>query len=111
MENAIDDLLVAMRSAKAEASNLDIPFSPKAIYVHHERRGRGSEPRGLGARPFTQRMARPILIWRHLVEHGKVDPAEIAVYCDLKFDSKLPPPPSFNLFYGGDNDYDRFIAG
>src|ERR1039458_10433283 len=56
-------------------------------------------------------MARPILIWRHLVEHGKVNPAEIAVYCDLKFDAKLPAPPTFNLFAGGDTDYDRFISG
>jgi type III restriction enzyme len=63
------------------------------------------------ARPFNERMARPILIWRYLVEHGKVDPAEIAVYCDLKFDAKLPPPVTFNLFSGGDTDYDRFMAG
>ncbi len=111
MENAIDDLLVSMRAAKAEASNLDVPFSPKAIYVSTTNAVDGVPSREDTARPFTQRMARPILIWRHLVEHRKVDPAEIAVYCDLKFDSKLPPPPSFNLFSGGDNDYDRFIAG
>jgi type III restriction enzyme len=111
MENAIDDLLVAMRAAKAEASNLDIPFSPKAIYVSTTNAVDGVPSREDMARPFAQRMARPILIWRHLVEHGKVDPAEIAVYCDLKFDSKFPSPPSFNLFSGGDNDYDRFIAG
>jgi hypothetical protein len=40
-----------------------------------------------------------------------VDPAAIAVYCDLKFDSRLPPPATFNLFSGGDSDYDRFSAG
>ena len=46
----------------------------------------------------------PAMAARHLVEHGKVNPTEIAVYCDLKFDSKLPPPPTFNLFASGDTD-------
>jgi type III restriction enzyme len=59
--------------------------------------------------PFKERQARPILIWRHLVEHAGVDPASIAIYCDLRFDSKMSPPADFNLFSQG--DYDRFIAG
>ena len=63
------------------------------------------------ARPFKERLARPILIWRHLVENAGVDPATVAVYCDLKFDPKMPPLPEFNLFAQGDSDYDRFIAG
>ena len=62
-------------------------------------------------RPFRERQARPILIWRHLVENAGVDPATIAVYCDLRFDPKMPPPAGFNLFSKGDSDYDRFIAG
>jgi type III restriction enzyme len=33
------------------------------------------------------------------------------VYCNLKFDAKFPPPPNFNLFAGGDSDYDKFVAG
>jgi type III restriction enzyme len=71
----------------------------------------GSPVREDTARPFRERLARPILIWRHLVENAGVDPKEIAVYCDLKFDSKMPPPPTFNLFAGGDTDYDQFMAG
>jgi adenine-specific DNA-methyltransferase len=53
---------------------------------------------------------RPILIWRHLVENAGVDPATIAVYCDLKFDSKLPKaliikdaPVPGEIGFGSDN--------
>lgn len=111
MEDAINDLLLTMAKAEAETEKLYLPFRPKAIYVSTTNAVDGVAAREDMARPFEQRMARPILIWRHLVEHGKVDPAEIAVYCDLKFDRKLPPPPRFNLFSGGDTDYDRFMAG
>src|SRR2546422_4191100 len=55
--------------------------------------------------PFDERMARPILIWRHLVENGGVDPNDIAVYCDLKFDPKLPRPAGFNLFAGRSEEH------
>ena len=46
-----------------------------------------------------------------MVEHHCIDPATIAVYCNLKFDPRFPPPPRFNLFAGGDNDYESFIRG
>jgi type III restriction enzyme len=111
MEDAINDLLSTMRKAEEEAKRLGLPIRPKAIYVSTTNTVDGVPTREDMARPFKERMARPILIWRHLVEHGKVNPAEIAVYCDLKFDAKLPPPPTFNLFAGGDTDYDRFMAG
>ena len=111
MEDAINDLLGTMRKSESEAKKLRLPIRPKAIYVSTTNTVDGVPMREDIARPFHERMARPILVWRHLVEHGKVDPAEIAVYSDLKFDAKLPPPPTFNLFAGGDTDYDRFMAG
>jgi type III restriction enzyme len=111
MEIAINELLVEMKKADAAASRLGLDFLPKAIYVSNTNVVDGSSIKEDAARPFKERLARPILIWRHLVEKGEVDPAEIAVYCDLKFDKKFPPPADFNLFAGGDSDYDRFIAG
>lgn len=33
------------------------------------------------------------------------------MYCNLKFDRRFPKPSNFNLFSGGDNDYEEFIAG
>lgn len=111
MEIAINELLAEMNKADATAARLGLGFRPKAIYVSNTNVVDGSSVKEDAARPFTERMARPILIWRHLVENGHVDPKEIAVYCDLKIDSKFPPPPSFNLFAGGDSDYDQFIAG
>lgn len=46
-----------------------------------------------------------------MVNEKNVDPDNIAVYCDLKFDNAFPPPINFHLFSGGDNDYDNFISG
>ena len=45
------------------------------------------------------------------MENAGIDPATVVVYCDLKFDRQYPPPPGFNLFSGGDRDYDNFISG
>jgi type III restriction enzyme len=111
MEGAVDDLLEAMGEAEGAAKALGVPFRPKAIYVSTTNAADGVTIRDDVARPFRERQARPILIWRHLVEHAGIDPATIAIYCDLKFDAKLPAPPGFNLFSGGDADYDRFTAG
>lgn len=111
MEIAINELLTDLEKAEAAASRLGLDFSPKAIYVANTNVADGTSTREDMARPFAMRQARPILIWRHLVETAGVDPTEIAIYCDLKFDSKFPPPPDFNLFAGGDNDYDRFMSG
>lgn len=110
MEIAVDDMLAAMRQVEQTAKELALPFQPKAIYVTNTNVVSGGGPDNVHA-PFKQRQARPILIWRHLVENCGVDPKEIAVYCNLKFDPKNPPPPFFNLFSGGDNDYDNFING
>ena len=111
MEAAVDELVSEMRRAETTAERLGLDFRPKAIYVSKTNAVDGSSIREDTARPFDERLARPVLIWRHLVEHGSVDPAHIAVYCDLKFDKKLPPPPGFNLFAGGDSDYGNFVAG
>jgi len=111
MEIAIDELLGEMSKAQKTVEKLGLNFQPKAIYVSNTNMVDGSSPKEDASRKFTDRMARPILIWRHLVENSGIDPKEIAVYCDLKFDSKLPPPPSFNLFAGGESDYEEFMAG
>jgi type III restriction enzyme len=111
MEVAIDDMLDSMRRTEEAAIHLELPFQPKAIYVSNTNVVPGKGNIDSVHAPFEQRQARPILIWKHLVENHKIDPSKIAVYCNLKFDSKFPPPPSFNLFAGGDADYDNFIAG
>jgi len=111
MELAVNDLLSEMGDATKSASDLGLPFRPKAIYVSNTNTIDGASIKDDMARPFKERQARPILIWRHLVENAGVDPATIAVYCDLRFDAKMPPPADFNLFSQGDSDYDRFIAG
>lgn len=111
MELCITDLVKEMHGAEKAAQVLDLSFRPKAIYVSTTNTVDGLTPKEDAARPFKERQARPILIWRHLVESLGVDPSTIAVYCDLKFDKKMPPPPEFVLFSGGDSDYDEFING
>jgi type III restriction enzyme len=110
MEIAVDELLCEMNQAEKTAGSLGLSIHPKAIYVSTTNAVDGSTIKEDMNRVFTERKARPILIWRHLV-HAGIDPSEIAVYCDLKFDSKFPPDPRFNLFAGGDADYDNFTAG
>lgn len=111
MELCVDGLLDEMKKADRAAVDSGLSFRPKAIYVSTTNAVDGVTPKEDSLRRFKERQARPILIWRHLVESRKVDSATIAVYCDLKFDKKAPPPPTFNLFAGGDADYERFIQG
>jgi type III restriction enzyme len=110
MELAIDEMLGQIRKASTAAAKLRLPFIPKAIYVGNTNVVDGVSIKEDAARPFSERMARPIVIWRHLVSRG-IDPSRIAVYCDLKFEAKSRPPAGFNLFAGGDSDYDRFVSG
>lgn len=110
MEIAVDDMLAALKQTEKSAADLGLPFCPKAIYVSNTNAVQGLGMDNVNV-PFESRSARPILIWRHLVEHHGIDPAKIAVYCNLKFDAKFPPPANFNLFAGGDNDYENFISG
>jgi len=111
MEIAINELLTDFRKSETAAVRLGLDFRPKAIYVTNTNVADGTSVKEDAARQFHERLARPILIWRHLVETARVDPKHIAVYCDLKFEAKFPPPANFNLFSGGDTDYDQFIAG
>ncbi len=112
MEEALDNMLEAMHRATEKAAALQAGFVPKAIYVC---RTNISQEDGLAdnaSRPFEERKAPPILIWRYLVEHKGVDPKDIAVYCDLRLDRKHnPPPEDFVLFSGGDDDFSVFTAG
>jgi type III restriction enzyme len=110
MEVAIDDMLDNLVQVQMAAKDHNLPYTPKAIYVSQTNivSGKGHVDNVLS--PFEQRQARPILIWRHLVENRGIDPNKIAVYCSLRFDPKFPPPPNFILFAGGDSDYDNFIS-
>lgn len=111
MEVCIDDLLAEMARAERTGAKVAAGFAPKAIYVSNTNAVDGVSIRDDMSRPFAQRMARPILIWRYLVETKGIDPSSVAVYSDLKFDPKHGPPAGFNLFSGGDADFDRFMAG
>lgn len=111
MEIALDDMLDDMKRVDNSASELGLTFHPKAIYVSNTNILPDGSVKDVVTIPFIDRQARPILIWRHLVENRGIAPEEIAVYCNLKFDPKFPPPLVFNLFSGGDSDYDNFISG
>lgn len=112
METTIDDMLQELAKATKVAASISAPIKPKAIYVAKTNIKEGNSfQRDNPKRPFKQREAPPILIWRHLIEHRKIDPATVAVYCKLDFDRNYPPPPEFVLFSGGDADYENFTAG
>ena len=110
MEMAINNLLEDMKETEEAAKKYECGFLPKAIYVSDTNMLLTTSEVDNPLVPFNERRARPIKIWRYLVEQG-VDPEEIAVYCNLKFDKRFPKPDNFNLFSGGDNDYEEFIKG
>lgn len=112
MESAIDDMLSMMDIIIAKAERYHAGFCPKAIYVSQTNRSQLDGTRDNPARPFKERQAPPILIWRYLVEKKGVDPADIAVYCDLAMDRKHnPPPDDFNVYSGGEDDFAAFTDG
>lgn len=112
METMIDSLIDSMKIATEKAKLLQAGFSPKAIYVCRTNINQDDGSTDMVSRPFVERKAPPILIWRYLVEQKGVDPSEIAVYCDLKLDRVAhPPPPDFKLFSGGEQDFAVFSAG
>lgn len=92
MEIAINELVAEMDRAQRTADRLSVNLRPKAIYVTNTNVVDGATIKEDAERPFEERQARPILVWRHLVESCGVPPEEIAVYCDLRFDRKAPPP-------------------
>lgn len=112
MQEAISEMYAELQEAVAEAATLDLPFTPKAIYVS-QTNVVADNPNQTDShkQPFAQRQAPPILIWRHLVETLGADPTTVAVYADLKTDKDHPLPDDFILFTGKDKDYDEFTNG
>ena len=112
METMIDDMLDAMKVSADAASSQNAGFLPKCIYVSKTNINSEDGSMDQPSKPFTERKAPPILIWRYLIEERNIDPRTVAVYCDLKFErSTNPPPEEFKLFSGGDQDFAAFQAG
>lgn len=112
LEETLDDMLSMFKVTTQKASDFNAGFLPKAIYVSKTNISQEDGLRDLVTRPFEQRKAPPILIWRYLVEQKGIDPSDIAVYCDLKFDHRnFPPPDDFVLFSGGEEDFAVFTEG
>lgn len=110
MEDAVDELITDYNKLKSYNLENDIGFTPKAIYVSNTNVIAETGDKDNIFIDFDQRQSRPIKIWKQLVNKNGVDPDDIAVYCNLKFDSRFPPPANFHLFSGGENDYDQFIT-
>jgi type III restriction enzyme len=111
METAVDALLADMADAQAAAATLAEPFRPKAIYVCSTNTVDGAPISEDLKRPYTERQARPILIWRHLVENAGIDPSKIVIYSQLKFTKNFPAPRTMRILSGGDKDYTSFLQG
>ena len=112
MEETIDILMAEYKKVGRDAKRFGVPGIPKAIYVSNTNvLADGSGRKDNAKRPFAQREAPPILIWRHLTEKHKIPSASIAVYCSLKFEKGFPPPVEFVHFTGKDKDYEALTAG
>jgi type III restriction enzyme len=112
MQETISEMLTGMREVEADAVKENVSFRPKAIYVCNtnvlaDDAGQTDDPK----QPFDQRQAPPILIWRYLTEQCDIATEEVVVYADLKTHRDFPIPPNFNLFTGGERDYEDFVAG
>ena len=110
MEIAIDELIADYNGLQKYIENNNVGINPKAIYVSNTNIVAETGDKDNYLLPFEERQSSPIKIWRYLVDKHGVDPNDIAVYCDLKVDSRFPVPDNFHLFSGGENDYERFIA-
>lgn len=86
MEVAVSEMHEDMKLVEqaAEAENLN--FSPKAIYVTSTNVVDHAVVEDSNTTPFYERKARPIVIWRYLVEELGVDPCDIH---EEKFDAKI----------------------
>ena len=101
-----------LAEAVSDGTSYGLVGTPKCIYVANTNMvATDSFRKDDHKRPFIQREAAPILIWRYLIEHHGIDPAKIATYASLKFEKDYPPPDDFVLFSGGDKDYATFTAG
>lgn len=112
MEESIAAMLADMSDADADAAAEGLTFKPKAIYVSNTNvvdgdDGIADDPK----QPFAQRQAPPILIWRYLTESAGIPASDVAVYADLKTHKDFPLAADFNLFAGGEGDYERFTEG
>lgn len=112
METTLSDMMEEFQVATDSAEELDAGFLPKAIYVCRTNISQDDGSTDNPNKPFTDRKAPPILIWRYLVEEQGVPADEIAVYCDLKMNRKdYPAPNDFKLFSGGEDDFNVFADG
>lgn len=109
MERCLDDLTDRLDLLRDEIDLRGLGFSPKAIYVCKTNIADDGE-RDDHTKPFSQRQAPPIRIWRYLVESKGVDPSAIAIYANLAF-VEGGKPDELNLFSKGENDFDEFTAG
>jgi type III restriction enzyme len=109
METCLDELVERMNTLEDEIESRGLGFKPKAIYVCKTNMtdDGGKDDH---TKPFEQRSAPPIRIWRHLVEERKVDPKTIAIYANLSF-IEGNKPDAVNLFSKGEGDFDEFSAG
>lgn len=109
METCLDELMTRMDILRGEIAVRGLSFKPKAIYVCKTNIADDGEKDDHG-KPFDQREAPPIRIWRYLVESKGIDPKTIAIYANLSFlDGNKPD--AVNLFSKGENDFDEFTAG
>jgi type III restriction enzyme len=111
MESTLEPMIDAFRVVEDKAEEFGAPFRPKAIYVCQSNKSPYDGSMDNPAKPFAERRAAPILIWSYLTGTAGINPSEIAVYCDLRFDKKYPKPDDFVLFSGGDDDYALFKEG
>ncbi len=109
MEACLDQLVERMETLDKEIDSRGLGFKPKAIYVCKTNMtdDGGKDDH---TKPFEQRSAPPIRIWRHLVEERKIDPKTVAIYANLSF-IEGNKPDAVNLFSKGEGDFDEFAAG
>jgi type III restriction enzyme len=112
METTLNDMIEDFQLATLKADELEAGFLPKAIYVCRTNISQDDGTADNPHRPFNQRKAPPILIWRYLTEEKGIPADEIALYCDLKMNQKdYPAPEGFTLFSGGEDDFAVFSQG
>jgi type III restriction enzyme len=112
MEDVVSEIVGELSQIESDAKTVGMAGRPKAVYVCRTNITEGDDhQRDDKRRPFAQRQAPPILIWRHLVEGLGVEPRDIAVYCNLTVDASHPLPEEFVLFSGRDKDYELFAKG
>ncbi|KGS49968.1 hypothetical protein X961_2977 [Burkholderia pseudomallei MSHR5613] len=108
MERCLDELTSRLDVLQAEIDLRGLGFKPKAIYVCKTNIADDGE-KDDHTKPFNERQAPPIRIWKYLVENG-VDPKTIAIYANLSF-IEGNTPDELNLFSKSDSDFDEFTAG